>query len=580
MKVPHPMIDWLAAAEDVARSDPPRRASASAIWCAVFALLAAIPFPSDATTYFIRADGGDAAQCTGLANAPYPGSGSAQACGWKHPFIALPPHTAPRIAGGDTLIVQGGEYAMGIGAPGADACAAESARDCSMPSIPGGPSPDRPTRILGEGHDRQCPAPPELWANGGAYTILQLAGSSNVEVACLELTDHSPCIKSHNHAGNAKGETARCADESPPYGRWGENGIVASDSANVVLRDLNIHGLAGNGVHAGRLKDWAIERVRLHANGWAGWDGNVGQDDGRGSSNSGQIRFSGGEISWNGCGERYPDLQIFGCWAQQQGGYGDGLGTAKSGGDWVFEDVRVDHNTSDGLDLLYMDGSGSVTVRRVRAIANAGNQLKTAGPATIENSILIGDCAFFASLAGSNLGDDDHCRANGNTLSVSLSGDSLATIRNNTLTGHGDCLLITVGGGPSANVRVQNNAFIGEGEWRAGLLGQHQSTCGHYAEDSDATVSFESNLFWHVKDEQCPPGSVCGVDPMLGTAGDENQRVAPRPGSPLIDRAKTIPGLDHDFHHAPRPAGANFDIGAIEVQPAVPAGRAASGQSP
>ena len=40
------------------------------------------------------------------------------------------------------------------------------------------------------------------------------------------------------------------------------------------------------------------------------------------------------------------------CWAQQTGGYGDGLGTTSTGGQWLIEDSFFHHNTSDGLDLL------------------------------------------------------------------------------------------------------------------------------------------------------------------------------------------------------------------------------------
>ncbi len=520
-----------------------------------------------AATYYVRADGGNAQQCDGSTDAPYRerGSTSVQACAWSHPFVALPPLLAPRMAGGDTLIVAAGSYAMGIGAPETDDCDPAKAGECIMPPIPSGPSATRPTRILGAGHDSGCPRPPQLWGNGGAQAILRLENSSNVEVACLELTDHSPCIKSHNHGGHAAGETARCQSESPPFGPWGQNGLVASDSANVVLRQLNIHGLAANGIHAGRLMDWRLDRVTLRANGWAGWDGNISQDQPIGSSNSGKISFSGGEISWNGCSERYPSTEIFGCWAQQQGGYGDGLGTGKTGGQWLFEDVRIHHNTSDGLDLLYLDGTGSVMVRRVHAQGNAGNQVKTAGPMLIENSILLGNCAFFSTLPTSNLTDGDHCRAMGNTLSVSLIGDSIATIRNNTLSGQGDCLLITVGGASTARTNVQNNAFIGDTEWSGGLLSKGQ-TCGHHAEDSKAMVAFERNLFWQVKAGQCPPGSVCDQDPRLARSVDGQGDATPQPGSPLIDSAAMVPGLDHDFFRKPRPSGRAVDIGAIEVQ--------------
>jgi hypothetical protein len=41
----------------------------------------------------------------------------------------------------------------------------------------------------------------------------------------------------------------------------------------VLLRDLDIHGLANTGIQAGRLTDWTVENVRLAGNGLAGWNG-------------------------------------------------------------------------------------------------------------------------------------------------------------------------------------------------------------------------------------------------------------------------------------------------------------------
>ena len=442
-------------------------------------------------------------------------------------MIALPPQGASPIAGGDTLLIAAGEYLIGVGAPGSAGCRNATAPQCLMAPVPGGPSAERPTRILGAGYDGKCTRPPRLWANGGIGAILRLEDSSNVVVACLELTDRSPCIVNHLHAAASRSGAVPCPTAAP-FGPWGRNGVVARDAGNVLLRDLNIHGFAANGIRAGRLRDWTLQRVRLHANGWAGWDGNLGNDDPKGSSNAGRMRFIGGEISWNGCSERTPSGEIFGCWAQQQGGYGDGLGTAKTGGTWMFEDIHVHHNTSDGLDLLYLDGSGSATFRGVRASANAGNQLKTSGPVTIEDSTLDGSCAFFSRFAGSHLIDRDHCRAMGNTLSVSLGGNTLATIRNNTLAGQGDCLLVTVGGGTGAKVRVEDNEFVGSEDWRAARSRKPELTCGHYAQDSQATVSFESNVFWNVKHHQCPPGSECGSGPRTKSASGNRGAVPGR----------------------------------------------------
>ncbi|MBN1582952.1 MAG: hypothetical protein JXA89_19745, partial [Anaerolineae bacterium] len=115
--------------------------------------------PANGTIYYVRSDGGTADQCTGLVDAPYPGSGAGQPCAWDHPFRALPPLGEPKIGGGDTVIIASGSYMMGYGAPGSDACDADGAFDCHMPAVPGGPNPGNPTRILGAGWDSGCSAP-------------------------------------------------------------------------------------------------------------------------------------------------------------------------------------------------------------------------------------------------------------------------------------------------------------------------------------------------------------------------------------------------------------------------------------
>ncbi len=211
---------------------------------------------SQGSTWYVRPDGGSPTQCTGRANAPYPGSGAAQPCAWDHPFRALPPGDSPRIAGGDTLIIGAGSYMMGYGAPGADNCYPDGAFGCHMPPILGGPDPTRRTRILGAGWDAGCTNPPELWGTERPWFIVNLTDSSNVELACLEITDHSSCVEDHT-GGLA------CERDTYPFGPWASYGLYAEDSANVYLLDLNIHGLAAGGVHAGRLRDWTVEDADL-----------------------------------------------------------------------------------------------------------------------------------------------------------------------------------------------------------------------------------------------------------------------------------------------------------------------------
>jgi hypothetical protein len=510
-----------------------------------FALFAAMGMSKSALadTYYVRSDGGSASQCTGRSDAPYPGSGTNQACAWSHPFVALPPGKSPRIAGGDTLIVGPGNYMMGIGAPDTDRCSSSYAYDCFMPPIPSGPSASQPTRILGRGHDGSCAAPPQLWGTQRAYTILNLRGSNNVHIGCFEVTDREACIMGH-------GAGLSC----PSNGKWARTGIIAHDSANVLLRDLNIHGLGYAGVHAGRLRDWTMERVTIRANGWVGWDGDIGSD-GR-SSNSGNMIFREANISWNGCTENYPGTDIIGCWAQAAGGYGDGLGTHQTGGHWLFEDSIINHNTSDGLDLLYMADGGSVTILRSWFEGNAGNQVKTKGNARIENSVVVGNCAYFHGKFPAMSGND-HCRALGNALSIGLFSNSTVNIVNNTISSQGDCLAVAGGGG---QVNFANNAMIGEIDWRNGS----RRSCLFYATDGGTRVSFNRDQVDGVRNNACPSGTRCTGDMKIANRSYNGFDPMPLAGSPLVDNASTNAAPGHDYRRYSRNVGQGPDIGAIE----------------
>ncbi len=517
-----------------------------------------------AATRYVRTDGGDATQCNGSADAPYPGSGSGLACAWKHPFFALPPGGTPRIAGGDTLIIGPGSYMMGLGAPGAPSgtCAASWSYDCHMPAIPSGPSASQKTRILGKGFDQGCTAPPQLWGTERASPIIGLDGSSNVEVGCLEITDHSDCIEFHCSTGACSGgssQISQCKRDNPPFGAWSSVGIKASASSNVWLHDLNIHGMANRGIVAGGLTNWTVESVKLRANGWAGWDGDIGA----GSSNSGTQTFRRFEVSWSGCGERYPGGEIFGCWAQQEAGYGDGFGTAATGGNWVFEDSSFTHNTSDGLDLLYANGTGTITVRRVRSEGNAGNQLKTNGPTTIQNSVVVGNCGYFRGRY--NMSDGDNCRALGNAVSLGMPANTTVNLEYNTITGQGDCLILN-GSGAGSRLNVRNNALIGAPDYWDGVHGYPEQTCLQYTDGAAIAVTFARNLVWNVKGNACPAGSVCNMAPDIASTNLSSFNPLPLPGSPLLDAADLSVTNANDQRTRPRPYGAGNDIGAIEFQ--------------
>jgi hypothetical protein len=524
------------------------------------------PPAAAATTYYVRPDGGSTTQCDGRADAPYPGSGTGQPCAWDHPFRALPPAGPPRIAGGDTLIIASGAYRMGYGAPEADLeddiCARDYAGSCHMAPIPGGPDPAHPTRILGAGWDSGCSLPPQLWGTERADLILNLTDASNVEVACLEITDHSGCAEFHEDP------TLACERDAYPYGDWAAVGLYAEDAANVHLWNLDIHGLANAGVHAGRLTDWTVEDVRIAANGLVGWDGDLWEGS---DSNAGTLTFRRWTVEWNGCAETYPGEEPDGCWDENVGGYGDGVGTGETGGDWIIEDSAFLHNTSDGLDLLYHSLGGRIVLDRVRAEGNTGNQVKVTGQTAIINSVLVGNCAFFDGQPFTY--QVAPCRAGGVTLDVSYSGGEQATIVNSTIYGQGDGL---VGGGPreegdcdgTETLAAWNNVFLGDSDYfdpEDVTFLFYQEGCGDLRMDSDHNIAHTvKNLECGVAGEYVASGAhdLC-QDPLLaGPLSGQSYGLRLTAGSPAIDAGTTegAPAVDLEGY----PRDAHPDLGAYE----------------
>jgi hypothetical protein len=478
----------------------------SMIWAAPQA------FSLEATEYFVRTDGGTLAQCTGTTNAPWEEGSGSDACALKHIFELLDPrNNEVHMAGGSIVNILNSspdipsEYAMGRhDSYTSGDCSSSWAYSCTMPSIPGGTA-DQPTIIRG-GLGTSCNNKPVLWGTGRAKQIISIDNTAYVELSCLTVTDKSSCIGASQYPN----KDIIC-DRAAPYDKpFADSGVFMRDSNNILLTDMNIQGLS-KGILAGRIRDVKLERVNLFANFSAGWDGDIRaleEDDSRGtlhSTNTGTIEFKDSAISFNGCGLIYnpgqPDhMTPHECAKQDLGGYGDGVGTANTGGDWIFDNVKVLHNNSDGLDMLYHTLGGIVTVKNSHIEGNAGNQLKISGNANIVNSIIIGTCGW-NSRQDKSIGDNgENCRSIGTVLSLNYTHtDTQVNLINNTVYSEGDCLL---SGGNRTGVdridqklTVVNNVFYGLNDF----LQDFENSCMHYTLEPYPFTQIHNNLMHKVK---------------------------------------------------------------------------------
>jgi hypothetical protein len=537
---------------------------------ALFLGIALATLDAQATTFYVRTDGGNDTQCNGQVDAPYDGSGVGEGCAWKNLSWAVGTvgGGTANIAPGDTVIVKNGSYPMGWHADfDTSGCTTTSRSSCYLRPPPSGASTAARTRILGENSETGCKTRPELWGTGGANRIINIDSSANIEYACLEITDHSPCVRKHYESSRL------CVTNS---GDWVDRPVRGQTASGYLWRDVNIHGGAHTGMYVSGVTDWTMERLRLHANGFAGWNGSFTED--AADYNYGTIHFKQAEISFNGCTENYPSLAIISCIGQNgndtdgdgpvaktsgSDGYGDGIGTAHTGGDWIFEDSLVHHNVQDGIDMLYLtQANGSITVRRTKSWANSGNQMKLSGISLVENSVLIGACDYFALdnryYPAMTISGGDACRASGNPLVIrpaNVAGTA-STIRFNTITGKGDMLVNIspgdLGASTGTTVSFENNVFYGQAEYSDG---SPTELAWIITGTTIPTLSWKNNHVWNVGPStsnvsNCPGDSFCTAAPQIRDSGIYTFDARPAAASNLLNAGTncsgtcTIPATD------------------------------------
>lgn len=598
----------------------------------LLALLFGVCISSHATTWYIRHDGGTNTQCSGTTNAPYPGSGTGMACAYNHPYQLLnywgawnkvvandtiqfadpPTNTTPYYMGEQNAGL-GTDWSAQIGGvcphpnPGQAAGAS-----CILPVIPDG------VHVIGQnagschtaGHTGLV-NPTVLSGLAGAFTVIDLQGSNNVSLSCIEITQPDNCTTAGVGSGGGCSESANFVAYGGIVLEYG----IAQGPRNLTMTDIAVDGTAGYGILGSHLNTLSSDVVTgsdiyLIGNGEAGWN-----SDGGGCNNScesvGTMNLSYVDVEGNGCLLLKPFDVSQGllansfnyCFGQNNGGYGDGFVLIAAGNFTVnVSNSTFKYNTQDGFDALHI--SDDVTTSPITNVStswsegNAGQAFKlgVGASATAINNVAIANCRVMSQSASfpNNpsgwiaLDFADTCRAEGDQWSFQLKNGSVLTLENNTSTGYGTtmydlgCASLNPNCGSNGGVvKFTNNISLGFPD--ANNAGRLAS--GWYLESGIliSTVTADHNLWWNMH-TGCPDNGLANetnyvcADPLLISESDFDT-INPNlsSNSSAIGAGIPIAAVAIDYNGLTRPVPPS--IGALEPAANAPTGSAPPSQT-
>ena len=554
----------------------------------LFALLFLLSLPAFATTWYVRADGGTpytagnkSGQCTGTADAPYPGHGKNQPCAFNDArFLYSTGNGAPYawvISGGDTVLFRGGPWRIGQNTsagcgPFSNNCSPDGS---AMPPPPAG-TPSQPTTFRGENY-ASCNTKTQIFGGYTVNSVLDLHGTHDVQLQCIEITDHSQCTT----LGAKPAACNRNLIED-----YAKNGIFTDQNTqNITLTDVDIHGLRDNGIVGAVGGTISATRVRVAFNGQAGWNFDNGFQT---KSANAQMIWSYVTIEGNGCIEEYPITHTFPaayCYDDENGGYGDGVGTPDTQINFAVDHSTIRYNTQDGLDLLHTSGS-SITVTDSSFYGNMGQQLKLGPMAStnVTNNLFLTDCKRMSAdipgaPAGWNAGLSDFCRAQAGVMMVQRGdngGGGSYTWQNNDFVGYAGDAMFESGNCTDSfvskpttdcttpNIVFENNLMVG---YPYVIPSYHYGELPPTGTDQGNIPRFKAvdhNIYFNMR--TCPKetASVC-TDPRLAseptftagvpiaeTAFDTVNFALTSASTNAIGTGISLPGLTTDYNGANR----------------------------
>lgn len=487
-------------------------------------LLLLLISPAWATTYYVRTDGSTAANCTGLVDAAYPGSGTSQSCAVNSPLWILRFNgtTSPDsvFVGGDTMIIDG-DYEISADAEGAGygtECNPTYSYDCRW-KIPAGPDADHPTRILGKGYDTATSYAdaPKLTGKGGIYRgVLEFDGADNIEIQYLDITDGEAC------QGGFDTPSVECTE-----GNAANNAIWSEGSDNILLKNINMHGLAARCIMFSGASNWDFENVLCRGAGFAGLDSDSPYQT-TADAQSGTMTVNNFEVEYIGCVENLDGtIQSASCVGQGGSywhGYADAFGfTSDSPGtmaNWEINNLSCHDVMQDCFDGLHGDGSGYLKIKNSLFYDINGASIKTVNPVTTENTIVIDNCTWAYEMGmmytdGSHDSDMLICRADAAVSIGVVAGGTYKFINSTFFSNHNQIFSFFGSDGcAGSSVYLRNNIVQGGADAQndtthpyGGFTGTGDNkTDSYYVYSSGGsgcgglTVDEDYNTFYNTKD--------------------------------------------------------------------------------
>ncbi len=307
------------------------------------------------------------------------------------------------------------------------------------------------TRILGANY-ASCGAGQKtaIFGGFGTLAVINLQQTSYVDVQCLDITDHSSCIKN----GNA-GLPSVCSN-NPPITDYANSGIMTVTNAssagsqlpsNIVLEDLDIHGFPHSGIAGAIGGAFELTRVTSNYNGFAGWDFDFGTaGNGYPNNPAATINAQYVTMDWNGCNEEYPivdQIPVTYCYSIINQGFGD----AWSGQDSDLASMICNHcemayNVKDAFFGPHT-AIANVTITNSAAYNNGGQTWKanlgSSGRWLMQNTLTNDNCRRLSqpitgapSTFNTYINGADYCRADGAALAVVWPATGSFELDNNT----------------------------------------------------------------------------------------------------------------------------------------------------